>query len=272
MSRALLPDPLTAIGLAEDDDILLDEAALHLAAADRPRLDLAKPRAWLASLVARLDLTAGAHPGTARKAEALVRVLAEEEGFTGDTETYDAPENADFLACLKRRRGLPVTLAVLYAGLARRLGWPVHPVGLPGHVIVRVGGEADPILLDPFGGGRVLGAAGVEMLVARALGRRHRPERHHLRPLGNRETLVRLLSNQVARARKGGDLPRALELARRLTRIAPAAAELWWERARLEQLAGDKPAARASLSAMRETTRDPQVVARIRAAEDALAR
>jgi regulator of sirC expression with transglutaminase-like and TPR domain len=272
MTSPAAPEPLTAIGLADDDDILLDEAALQLAAADKPRADLAKPRAWLSSLVARIELMAGADPGASQKAESLVRVLAEEEGFTGDAQTYDAPENADFLACLKRRRGLPVTLAILYAGLARRLGWQASPIGLPGHVVVRVGGEADPILLDPFAGGRLLGAAGIEMLVARALGRNHRPEPRHLKPLGNRDTLVRLLSNQALRARKGGHLERALVLARRLTLIAPASADLWWERARLEQLAGDKNAARASLSAMRETTRDPQVVARIRAAEDALTR
>lgn len=265
-------DPLSAIGLVDEADIVIDDAALVLAAADRTSVDLAKPRLWLASLAARLAVMAGPGSGTAERAAALVRLLAEEEGFNGDSEHYDAPENADFLSMLKRRRGLPVTLSILYAGLARRVGWQASPVGLPGHVILRLGGEADPVLLDPFSGGRTIGIAGLEMLVARALGRSSRPDPQHLKPMGNREVLVRLLSNQAIRARRGGDLERALVLARRLTVVAPASADLWWERARLEQLAGDKPAARASLSAMRETTRDPSIIARIRAAEESLTR
>jgi regulator of sirC expression with transglutaminase-like and TPR domain len=265
-------DPLAALGLADEEDLILDDAALLLAAADHPRTDLGKPRLLLDSFADRLRAHAAGRPESAARADALTRLLAQEEGFTGDSDTYDAAENADFLALLKRRRGLPVTLAILYVGLARRLGWQAAPIGLPGHVFVRVGGAADPVLLDPFTYGRTLGAAGLEMLVARALGRQSRPEARHLAPLSNRETLVRLLSNQAMRARKGGNLDRALILTRRLTLIAPAMRDLWWERARLEQLAGDKPAARASLSAMRETTRDPAVLKRIRAAEDALAR
>lgn len=266
------PDSLAAIGLLDEADIVLDDAALVIAAADRQRPDLGRARTLLAGFAHRLAALAGSASGTAARAEALVGLLAQEEGFSGDTLSYDAPENADFLALLKRRRGLPVTLAILYVGLARRVGWKAAPVGLPGHVIVRLGGTADSLLLDPFSGGRTLGAAGVEMLIARALGRHARPEARHLEPMGNRDTLVRLLSNQAVRARKAGDLPRARTLAERLTLIAPASAELWWERARLDQLAGDKAAARRSLSSMRETTRDPVVLKRIRAAEDALAR
>ncbi|WP_448581969.1 SirB1 family protein [Thermaurantiacus sp.] len=272
MTSLPIPDSLAAIGLLDEADIALDDSALVLAAADRPRPDLGRARALLAGLAHRLSTLAEGASGTAARAEALVTLLAQDEGFSGDTLTYDAPENADFLALLKRRRGLPVTLAILYVGLARRLGWTATPVALPGHVIVRLGGTADSVLLDPFAGGRTLGAAGVEMLIARALGRQARPELRHLEPLSNRDTLVRLVSNQAVRARKAGDLARARTLAERLTLIAPASADLWWERARLEQLAGDKAAARRSLSSMRETTRDPAVLKRIRAAEDALAR
>ena len=57
-----------------------------------------------------------------------------------------------------------------------------------------------------------------------------------------------------------------------MTLIAPGFTALWWERARLEQLAGDNGAARASLGAMLETTRDAGIRQRFRAALNALAR
>ncbi len=68
------------------------------------------------------------------------------------------------------------------------------------------------------------------------------------------------------------ELARALVLHERMTTIAPSFTGLWWERARLEQLMGQVHAARGSLSAMLETTRDATLRTRIRAALDALAR
>ncbi|WP_328799573.1 transglutaminase-like domain-containing protein [Sandaracinobacteroides hominis] len=251
-------DPLAAIGCQDDADIRLDLAALELAAADRVRADLAAPIAYIESLAGRLEAPIS---GSAARAEALAGLLAREEHFTGDAEAYDAPRNADLLHVLERRRGLPIALAILYVALARRVGWQARVLGMPGHVLVAVGGEADMALIDAFHHGRIVDAATLPPASGREIAL-----------LDNRETLVRLLANQATRARQAGDDARALTLYRRLTLIAPTLPALWWERARLERLAGDKEAARRSLAAMRETTHDPELETRIRAAYEALAR
>lgn len=261
-------DPLAGIGCQQDADIRLDEAALHLAAADRPRADLRPDLAWLDSLAARLSQGA---VSAAQRAAALVALLAEAEGFTGDSEDYDAPQNADMISVLARRRGLPIALAILYVGIARRAGWNGRVLGLPGHVLAAIGGEADVTLIDAFAGGRTVDPRELPGLATTlARGQPLRPGDAAL--LTNRETLVRLVMNQASRARQAGDIPRALTLYRRLTLVAPAMPALWWERARLEQLSGDTGAARRSLAAMRETTRDPALSDRIRQAYEALAR
>ena len=69
--------------------------------------------------------------------------------------------------------------------------------------------------------------------------------------------LVRLLLNQATRAEKAGHGRRALLLYRRMTSIAPDYPHPWWERARLELVDNDVVAARASLTAMLEITREP---------------
>ena len=265
----------------DDEDIALDLAALLLAAADRQegKAELAAAHSYLESLAARLKSdpsTFAARPFAAytpaAQADALVALLADSEGYTGDDETYDAPENADLLAVLKRRRGLPITLSILYVALARRMGWQADILGLPGHVLVAIGSPTARILLDPFADGRPVDATGIKTIVQRALGRQTSVIPTHIEPLTNRETLVRLLTNQASRARRAGDAPRALTLYRRMTFIAPDLSTLWWERARLERVAGDIEAARRSLAAMRETTHDPIVAGRIRAAVAALTR
>ena len=250
-------DPLATIGCLDDADIRIDLAALELAAADRVRPDLGGPHLLLDTLAARLP---AATAGAAARAEALAALLARAEGFQGDTDDYDNPRNADFISLLERRRGLPIALAILYVAIARRHGWGAHVLALPGHVLVAVGTDTDRVLIDAFAGGRRTDPATLPA----------RPGEAGL--LDKRQTLVRLVLNQASRAQAAGDDARALTLFRRLTLVAPGLADLWWERARLEQRGGDRDAARRSLAAMRETTRDPLHLAQIHAAYEALAR
>lgn len=263
---------LARLGLVDDAAIDLADAALLLAAADHPDAALDTARARLTGMVLRLQREAAGVDTAAARARLLSKLIAHTAEMTGDTADYDNPRNADLLSLLDRKLGLPVTLSILYVALARRVGWAADPLGLPGHVLVRIGTEPVTQLIDAFDGGRLMGSAGLSTVLARVLGGTGTVEADHLVPLSNRATLVRLVSNQATRARRNGDVARALVLHDRMTQIAPGFTGLWWERARLEQLAGDVGAARASLGAMLETTRDAGVRQRIRAALTALAR
>lgn len=269
---ALRTSDLARLGLVDDASIDLADAALLLAAADHPDAALDTARARLTGLVLRLQREAAGVDTAAARARVLSELIAHTLEITGDAADYDNPANADFLVLLDRKLGLPVTLSILYVALARRVGWTADPLGLPGHVLVRIGDEPVTALIDAFDGGRLLGPSGLGAVLTRVLGGSGTVEADHLVPLSNRATLVRLLSNQATRARRAGDVARALTLHERMTLIAPGFTGLWWERARLEQLAGDIGAARASLGAMLETTREPGVRQRIRAALNALAR
>ena len=269
---ALRTSDLARVGLVDDVAIDLADAALLLAAADHPDVALDTARARLTGLVLRLQREAAGIDTVAARARTLRDLIAHTLEMTGETNDYDNPKNADFLELLDRKVGLPVTLSILYVALARRIGWIADPLGLPGHVLVRVGAEPVTQLIDPYDGGRLLGSAGLSTVLDRVLGGNGGIEADHLVPLSNRATLVRLVSNQATRARRAGDVARALTLHERMTLIAPGFTGLWWERARLEQLAGDVAGARASLGSMLETTRDAAIRQRIRAALTALAR
>ncbi len=85
-------------------------------------------------------------------------VLFEELGFTGDTENYYDPVNSYIPCVIERKRGLPITLCLVYKLVLARLGVAVHGVNAPGHFLARVvtTGAAAPMLVDPFLGGRAL--------------------------------------------------------------------------------------------------------------------
>ncbi|MBM4378478.1 MAG: tetratricopeptide repeat protein [Deltaproteobacteria bacterium] len=191
----------------------LDLAALAVAALEAP-VDRASVEASLGALAARVR----AAPGDGL--EGLVQVLAREEGFQGDTERYDAPENSSLPRVLERKRGLPILLAVLYAEVARRAGLELHAVNFPGHVLVVAPGQGFPCVLDPFHGGRALDRAACGALL-----RRMAP--HLVFHLGllepaDVETLAaRMLHNLRRSYLREQDLPRALGVVTLLLELMP---------------------------------------------------
>ena len=123
---------------------------------------------------------------------------------------------------LERRRGLPILLSTVYVEVARRASVPLAGVGLPGHYVVGHFGAAEPLLLDPFGGGVRTTPGAAAALV---------------RPWTPPETLMRMLNNLVPAFRRRGDLAGALR-----------AAEL---RLALPAGAGERERVRAELAALR---------------------
>ena len=245
------------LGLIEDEEIELDYAALALSELDHAGLDLEPYYALIDEIGERLaDVGAAAHTPE-EQALALARVFHGEFGFTGDAEGYDAPLNADLIRVLDRRQGLPVSLSLLYVAAARRLGWHAFALNTPGHVMVRLGSNPF-VVIDPFNDGRSVSPERLAALLYGALG----PDRYldpaWVSPLDNRGVLARLLRNQATRAEQGGDPLRALAVHERMTGVAPEDPDGWWELARLQLQLGDVDAARGSLSAMLEVTRDPE--------------
>ena len=244
------------LGLLDDDEIELDHAALALSELDHEGIELEPYYALLDEIGARLDEFVDAETPE-QQAEALREVFHGEFGFSGDAESYDAPLNADLIRVLDRRRGLPVSLSLLYVAAARRMGWTAHVTNTPGHVLVRIG-EPPGCLIDPFHDGEQVSLERLAALLQGALGPSGVPGPEHLAPMANRSVLVRLLLNQASRAERAGDPVRALTVYERMTLVAPDNADGWWELARLQLQLGDVESARHSLSAMLEVTRDPE--------------
>jgi regulator of sirC expression with transglutaminase-like and TPR domain len=144
----------------------------------------------------------------------LHSVLFDEEGFRGNTDDYYNPANSYVPSVLQTKRGLPITLSLIYKVVADRLGLQTWGVGLPGHFLVAVeavdalvarekngtglGGDAagaPPMLVDAFAGGRILTADEAHDRLQEMFGAEAEWSEEMLRPASNRHWLTRMLQN-----------------------------------------------------------------------------
>ncbi|HEX5133774.1 MAG TPA: transglutaminase-like domain-containing protein, partial [Thermoanaerobaculia bacterium] len=136
--------------LASTEEIDVFEGALLIAVLIDSTADLAAARATAAALGAAVrDRIDWGEPGI----DALRAVLFTDEGFQGDQETYDEPENSSVASVLTRRRGMPITLSIVTVEVARRAGIRLAGIGLPGHFVVGGADLPEDTYLDPFDGG-----------------------------------------------------------------------------------------------------------------------
>lgn len=224
--------PETDVGAADADvsaAIDLAGTGLRLAALDHPEESLAPYHDHLGALDADLvRAAADAAPGT-DAATLLARVMAEQHGYAGDSESYDDPRNADLMRVIDRRRGLPVALGILYIQAARARGWAAEGVNFPSHFLIRVGAGGQYAIVDPFDRGRALDSADLRDLAKRMTGGQAELKPEFFAPVSDRGVLLRLLNNIKSRALRERDLARALTVAERMVAVEPTAAELWYQ-------------------------------------------
>ncbi|MFF6993380.1 tetratricopeptide repeat protein [Streptomyces sp. NPDC008313] len=126
-------------------------------------------------------------------ATALAELLGTRHGFHGLPADYRRLESSLLHAVLRRRRGLPILLSVVWMEVARRAGAPVHGVALPGHFVVGFGPVDEQVLADPFDGGRVLTRPDAELFVTGATGAPLNPAM--LTPADPLDVVLRILNN-----------------------------------------------------------------------------
>jgi regulator of sirC expression with transglutaminase-like and TPR domain len=100
----------------------------------------------------------------------ISRQLYEIEGFHGDREAYYEPANSYLNEVLARRRGLPISLGILYMAVAGRAGLAMFGVNTPGHFVVGCATDGGPLFVDPFNGGDLLDLESCRRRIQDALG------------------------------------------------------------------------------------------------------
>ncbi len=140
------------------------------------------------------------------KCHLLCRVLFGEEGFRGAQQSFATPEASLLSKVIRSKRGIPLSLSLIFLLVAQRLGLPVEPVGLPGRFMVGVFKGKEPFYIDCYEGGTFRTRAEVQLL----LRENHLPaDEAFLLPTSVPETLARYCRNLVAQFEAQGDSERS---------------------------------------------------------------
>ncbi len=259
--RKEIENRLRRIGGQADADIDLAEAALLLAALDQPDQPLDRYRHHL-SLLRRdtTDIAAKlqAEQSLSARVEALNTVIVERYGYAGDVETYEDIENANLMRVIDRRKGLPITLGILYMHAARGQDWDIAGLNFPGHFLLRLDLGGERVIVDPFNGGRVRDTAALRDLLKAIAGNEAELKPEHYAVLGNRGMLLRMQSNIKLRLMREEKSAEALAVVESMLMIAPQQPQYWREAGLLHSQLGNLRAAMMSLEQFIDLGRDPQ--------------
>ncbi len=218
--------------VADDASLSLVEAAVSIAQDEFPQLDTLGVLAEIDQLGARLK---GKFPPDAvpvQRLRWLNRFFFQELGFAGNVNHYHDPNNSYLHAVLATRRGIPITLAVLYIELATQIGLTARGVSFPGHFLIKLRMPQGEVVIDPFTG-HSLSRDELDELLApykrnRGLqGDFDAPLGLFLQTATARDVLARMLRNLKEVHRSAGETQRLLAVQQRLVVLLPRA---WEER------------------------------------------
>lgn len=148
------PTPLQyfAALVGDDEDIPLFEAATSLAHDEYPDLDVQQVMGDVDQLLARVKRRLPADAPALQRLRILNQFFFNELGFGGNVNNFYDPDNSYLNAVLRTRRGIPISLAVLWMELAHGLSLHVRGVAFPGHFMVKINLPKGQVVIDPFNG------------------------------------------------------------------------------------------------------------------------
>jgi regulator of sirC expression with transglutaminase-like and TPR domain len=205
--------------LSRETSADLVRIALEIACDAYPGLDTEHYLAKIGALAGRIRDRC---PQAAKPRQILGQinwVLFVEEGFQGNTEEYYDPKNSYLNEVIDRKTGIPITLSLLYASLAERVGLEMSGVNLPAHFLLRVDRDDATIFVDPFHSGDMLDRQGCERRVSELLGRPVELTDVELAPCADDVVVARMLRNLKSIYLRSEDYVAALPVQRRLAAL-----------------------------------------------------
>ena len=216
----------------EDEHVDILRAALTLSRIHEPALDMEGYVHRVDELAARVAAKIDDPDDPVQIIAAMNDVLFREEMFRGNTVDYYSPRNSFLHDVLDRRLGIPITLALVYMEVGRRVGFQLFGVGMPGHFLVKhydVDGHS--ILIDAFERGSIVTEDDCRQKLDSIYSGQVALQPEFLLPVTRRQMLTRMLNNLRSIYLSQRDFRRAVQVVDLILVIYPRSPEDMKQRA-----------------------------------------
>lgn len=233
--------------LQSDEKISLAKAALYIAQEEYPQLPVHKYLNLLDKMagVVLEELPAERYP--LRIIKAINHYLYKSLGFQGNSQDYYDPCNSFLNNVLERRKGIPITLSLVYLEIAHRIDFPMVGIGMPGHFLIRPNFEDAGIFVDAFNQGEILFEQDCQEKLNQLYKQEVPLEERFFAPVTNRQFLQRMLTNLKHIYLSHNQLIRALTVVERILLLVPDAPQEIRDRGIIYYQLGELPRANDDL-------------------------
>jgi regulator of sirC expression with transglutaminase-like and TPR domain len=212
----------------EPAEVSLAEGALLIAAEEYDDLDVDDYLGRIEDIAATLRRRLRSDISPTETLISLNRYLFDELGFSGNASDYYDPRNSFLNEVIDRKLGIPITLAVLYIEIGRRIGLPLEGVSFPAHFLVKCVLREGTIIIDPYARGASLSLNELQERL-KTVSNTIEPDAalvaSLLTPAPPNDIFARMLRNLRAIYLSKGETLKALGAANRIIALQPYAAE-----------------------------------------------
>lgn len=232
----------------QDEEIDLIRSALTIARTEYSDLNIESYVACVDELARMAEKRISEIGDAPQTISALNHVLFEDAGLRGNREDYYDPRNSFVNDVLDRGLGIPITLALIYMEVGRRLGFPLFGVGMPGHFLLKhYDIDGRETIIDCFSGGDILSPQDCQRRLDEIYDGQMTLRPEFLFAVSRRQILTRILNNLKTGYLSARKLRKALPLVDLILVIYPRSPEDVKQRALLRYSLGENKGAAEDL-------------------------
>lgn len=207
-----------------DEYIDLSKAALYIAKEEYSDLDIEEYLNALDTMAVELEERLPLEKYPLKIIQCINRYFYDDLGFTGNNKNYYDPRNSFLNDVIERRVGIPITLALVYIEVARRIDFPMVGIGMPGHFLIRPDISEIEIFVDAFNNGEVMFPQDCQERLNQIYQQNVTLQPEFLAPVTKTQFLARMLTNLKYIYLKQQELEKALAAVERILLLFPSAA------------------------------------------------
>lgn len=247
-----------------DEQIDLAKAALLIAQSEYPNLHIPDYLSLLDKMATEVKTFLPSSSYPLKIIKGINQYLFDHLKFRGNLQNYYDPCNSFLNDVITRRKGIPISLSIIYLEIAKRINFEMMGIAMPGHFLIKPNFPDGEIFVDPFHQGEILFPQDCEERLSQVYQRPMTLQAHFLDPVNQKQILHRMLTNLKLIYLQQQQLEKALKFITAILMVVPSSYQEIRDRGLIYYQLGELTQARYDLENYVNLANDAQDLSKIR--------